>query len=105
MDAPLNMMVGITNPSNCRINPPSYDIIMTVRTFGNAQASLALRSLILPVLLSLADVGLVADLGHALCLCEEFLGLVGISLLDREVEDLAQQEVVEVSPVRLLRGE
>ncbi len=51
MDAPLNMMVGITNPSNCRINPPSYDIIMTVRTFGNAQASLALRSLILPVLL------------------------------------------------------
>ena len=47
MDAPLNMMVGITNPSNCRINPPSYDYVMTARTFGNAQASLALRSLIL----------------------------------------------------------
>jgi len=54
---------------------------MTGRTFGNAQASLALRSLILPVLLRLADVGLVAQLGHLLGLGEELLGLVGISLL------------------------
>ena len=64
-----------------KISPPSYDFVMTARTFGNAQASLALRSLVLPVLLSLADVGLVAELGHLLSLGEEFLGLVGISLL------------------------
>ena len=64
------------------LNPPSYDYVMTGRTFGNAQASLALRSLILPVLLRLADVGLVAELGHLLGLGEEFLGLVRISLLD-----------------------
>ena len=82
MDAPLNMMVGITNPSNCRINPPSYDYVMTARTFGNAQASLALRSLILPVLLRLADVSLVAQLGHTLSLSEQLLGLVRISLLN-----------------------
>ena len=37
--------------------------------------------LLLPILLSLADVGLVAELGHLLGLGEEFLGLVGISLL------------------------
>ena len=37
--------------------------------------------LVLPVLLSLADVGLVAQLGHLLGLSEELLGLVGISLL------------------------
>ena len=61
---------------------PSYDFVMTGRTFGNAQASLALRSLILPVLLRLADVSLVAELSHLLSLGEEFLGLVGISLLD-----------------------
>ena len=65
---------------------------MTGLTFGNAQASLALRSLILPVLLRLADVGLVTELGHLLGLGErlrvgglwsgmELLGLVGISLL------------------------
>ena len=80
MDAPLNMMVGITNPSNCRINPPSYDYVMTARTFGNAQASLALRSLILPVLLRLADVSLVAELSQLLSLGEELLGLIWISL-------------------------
>ena len=64
------------------LNPPSYDFVMTARTFGNAQASLALRSLILPVLLRLADVSLVAELSHLLSLGEEFLGLVGISLLN-----------------------
>ena len=79
---------------------------MTGRTFGNAQASLALRSLILPVLLRLADVGFVAQLGHLLGLGErlrvgdlrsgmEFLGLVGISLLHGEVADFAQQERAE----------
>ena len=45
--------------------------------------------LLAPVLLGLTDVGLVAELGHALGLGEEFLGLVGISLLDAEVADLA----------------
>ena len=59
-------------------------------------------NLVLPVLLRLADVGLVADLGHLLGFGEEFLGLVGISLLDREVADLAEQEVVELAPVWLL---
>ena len=53
------------------IHPPSYDYVMTARTFGHAQASLACRSLILPVLLRLADVALVAELSHALCLGEE----------------------------------
>ena len=61
--------------------------------------------LVFPVLLRLADVGLVAELGHLLGLGEELLGLVRISLLDREVANLAQQEVVEVLPVRLLRVE
>ena len=64
------------------LSPPSYDFVMTGRTFGNAQASLALRSLILPVLLRLADVSLVAELSHLLSLGEEFLGLVRISLLN-----------------------
>ena len=61
--------------------------------------------LILPVLLRLADVGLVAELSHLLSLGEEFLGLVGISLLDGEVTNLAHEEVVEVLPVGLLRVE
>ena len=87
------------------INPPSYDYVMTARTFGHAQASLACRSLILPVLLRLADVALVAELSHALCLGEELLGLVRISLLNRQVTNLTEQEVVEVLPVRLLRVE
>ena len=38
--------------------------------------------LLLPVLLRLADVGLVANLGHLLSLSEELLCLVGISLLN-----------------------
>ena len=59
-------------------------------------------SLVLPVLLRLADVGLVADLGHLLGFGEEFLGLVGISLLDAEVAYLAEEEVVELAPVGLL---
>ena len=63
------------------LSPPSYDYVMTARTFGNAQASLALRSLVLPVLLSLADVALVTELGHLLGLGEELFGLVRISLL------------------------
>ena len=63
------------------------------------------RELVLPVLLRLADVGLVAQLGHLLGLGEELLGLVGISLLDREVTNLTEQEVVEVLPVGLLRVE
>ena len=57
--------------------------------------------LLLPIFLRLADVGLVAELGHLLSLGErlrvgglrsgmELLGLVGISLLDREVANLAQ---------------
>ena len=61
--------------------------------------------LVAPILLRLADVGLVAELGHLLGLGEEFLGLVRISLLDREVTNLAEQEVVEVLPVGLLRVE
>ena len=60
------------------------------------------QGLVLPVLLRLADVGLVAELGHLLRLGEEFLGLVGVGLLDGEIADLAEQEVVEVCPVRLL---
>ena len=55
-----------------------------------------------PVLLCLANVGLVAQLGHLLGFGEEFLGLVGIGLLDGEVADLAEQEVVEVGPIGLL---
>jgi len=78
---------------------------MTARTFVNAQACLALRSLILPVLCCLTDVSLVADLCHLLGLGKELLGLVRISLLDREVTNLTKQEVVEVLPVRLLRVE
>ena len=58
--------------------------------------------LVFPVLLRLADVGLVADLGHLLGLGEEFLSLVRISLLNREVTNLTEQEVVEVLPVGLL---
>ena len=73
--------VSAEPPTTLVLSLPSYDYVMTARTFGNAQASLALRSLILPVLLRLADVGLVAQLGHLLGLGEEFLGLVGISLL------------------------
>ena len=83
MDAPLSMEgVSAGKPlTTLFLSLPSYDYVMTARTFGNAQASLALRSLVLPVLLSLANVGLVAQLGHLLGLGEEFLGLVGISLL------------------------
>ena len=55
--------------------------------------------------MALADVSLVAQLGHLLGLGEEFLGLVGISLLNREVTNLTEQEVVEVLPVGLLRVE
>ena len=51
--------------------------------------------LVFPVLLRLADVGLVADLGHLLGFGEELLGLVGISLLDAEVAHLAEQERTE----------
>ena len=51
--------------------------------------------LVLPVLLRLADVALVANLGHLLSLGEKFLGLVGISLLDREVTNLTEQERTE----------
>ena len=62
--------------------------------------------LVLPVLLRLADVGLVAELGHLLGLGErlrvgdqrsgmEFLGLVGIGLLDGEIADLTEQERTE----------
>ena len=85
MDAPFCMegvLAENRQPHVLRISPPSYDFVMTARTFGNAQASLALRSLILPVLLRLADVSLVAELSHLLSLCEELLGLVRISLLN-----------------------
>ena len=51
--------------------------------------------LVAPVLGLLADVGLVAELGHLLSLGEEFLGLVGVGLLDGEVADLAEQERTE----------
>ena len=37
--------------------------------------------LVAPVLSSLADVRLITDLGHLLCLSEQLLGLVRISLL------------------------
>ena len=85
MDAPLFCMNGVSadEPLTTRfLSPPSYDYVMTARTFGNAQASLALHSLILPVLLRLADVSLVAELSHLLCLSEELLCLVRISLLN-----------------------
>ena len=84
MDAPLSMEgVSAGKPlTTLFLSLPSYDYVMTARTFGNAQASLALRSLILPVLLRLADVSLVAQLGHLLCLSEQLLGLVRISLLN-----------------------
>ena len=49
-----------------------------------------------PVHLGLTDVRLIADLSHTLCLGEEFLSLVGICLLDREVTNLTQEEVVEL---------
>ena len=74
--------VSAEPPTTLVLSLPSYDYVMTARTFGNAQASLALRSLILPVLLSLADVSLVAQLGHTLSLSEQLLGLVRISLLN-----------------------
>ena len=38
--------------------------------------------LILPIFLTLADVSLVAQLGHTLSLSEQLLGLVRISLLN-----------------------
>ena len=63
------------------------------------------KILVFPVLLRLADVSLVAELGHLLGLGEELLSLVRISLLNREVTNLTKQEVVEVLPVRLLRVE
>ena len=41
----------------------------------------AVIKLLAPIFLRLANVGLVTELGHLLGLGEEFLGLVGISLL------------------------
>ena len=58
--------------------------------------------LLTPVLLRLADVALIANLGHLLGLGEELLGFVGISLLDGKIANLAEQEVVELTPVGLL---
>ena len=49
--------------------------------------------LVLPILLSLTDVSLVAELSHLLGLGEELLGLVRISLLDGQVTNLTEQEV------------
>lgn len=54
-----------------------------------------------PVFLCLAHIAAVAELGHALGLCEEFLCLVGISLLYAQITNLAEQEVAEIAPVRL----
>ena len=54
-------------------------------------------TLLAAVLLGLADVGLVAELGHLLGLGEEFLGLVGISLLDfHNKQKIIQMQVVEI---------
>ena len=39
-------------------------------------------TLFTPLLLSLADVALVTELGHTLCLGKELFGLIGICLLD-----------------------
>ena len=38
--------------------------------------------LLTPLLLSLADVALITELSHLLCLSKELFGLIGISLLD-----------------------
>ena len=55
--------------------------------------------LLAPVLLRLADVGLVAELGHALGLGEELLGLVGISFLEREVMNHHNAEYYRIATV------
>ena len=64
---------------------PGTCLLLYISSFGRG-LSLVLFA---PVLLRLADVGLVAELGHALSLGKEFLGLVGISLLDGEVALIA----------------
>jgi hypothetical protein len=61
--------------------------------------------LLTPIFLCLAYIALVAELCHTLCLGEEFLCLVRISLLDRQVTNLTHEEVVELIPLRLLRVE
>ena len=61
--------------------------------------------LLLPVLLGFAYVALVAELCHALCLCEEFLCFVRLGLLNRAVAHLTHEEVVEERPVGLLAVE
>ena len=50
----------------------------------------------IPVLLSLAHVTLIAELGHALGLAEELVGLVGICLLYTELAYFTQEEVAEL---------
>ena len=67
--------------------------------------------LLASILLRLADVGLVAELGHAASPpalsqgegAEELLGLVGVGFLDGEVTDLAEQERTELGESRAKR--
>ena len=75
--------------SNRKSSASDVDVLLDYDGRDCKSLQLAIR-LLAPVLLRLADVSLVANLGHALGLGEEFLGLVRISLLDREVTDLTQ---------------
>lgn len=52
-----------------------------------------------PVFLALADIALVAKLGHVLARLEEFLTFIWICLENREETDFAAEEVLELSPV------
>ena len=63
------------------------------------------KILILPVLSSLTNVRLVANLSHLLSLSEELLCLCRISLLNREVTNLFVDEVLDLIPLWLLRVE
>ena len=57
-------------------------LLLVMEGVSAAEPLSTLVLLVAPVLLGLSDVSLVAELGHLLCLSEELLGLVRISLLD-----------------------
>ena len=63
------------------------------------------KRLVAPVLLRLADVGLVAALCSGLTSIVELLSLVGSGLLQREEAYLTLEEVLELVPVGLLAVE
>ena len=74
----------IMQNSNKKEHPTDADALFLwkVLSAGEPLTNTLFSGLVFPVLSSLTDVSLVAELGHLLSLGEEFLGLVGISLLD-----------------------